>query len=407
MIGRGSAWFRRIAAVVSPLGRSLLIAVPVAYFFGYRLGLVELVAVAFAGTVLLLAAATHLVGSNASTVEITVARSRVVVGQVATGQILATNQTRHRLAGARVEVAIGSGFTEIGLPSLARGASSAHNLVLPTSHRGVFAIGPVRSVRADPIGLVRREIERAQATQLFVHPRTVGITSASSGLLRDLEGNATRELSSNDVSFHALREYLPGDERRNIHWKSSAKTGTHMVRQFEVTRRSHLVIALSLAAASFATADEFELAVSVAGSLGVRAIQDVNQVVVVVSAVTPQVAAGKEIALRSLNTRTRSRLLDDLSGLEQAESVLQITDLARLAAKEVSGISLAFLVCGSKTAAAELRAASNKFRLGVEVVAISCDPNTIPGMRRVTGLSVLTIGKLEDLQKSLARAAVL
>ena len=45
------------------------------------------------------------------------------------------------------------------------------------------------------------------------------------------------------------------------------------------------------------------------------------------------------------------------------------------------------------------------FPLAVEVVAVVCDPETVPGLRRVAGLSVLTIGYLEDLQKSLARAA--
>jgi hypothetical protein len=41
----------------------------------------------------------------------------------------------------------------------------------------------------------------------------------------------------------------------------------------------------------------------------------------------------------------------------------------------------------------------------VEVVAIVCDPEIVPGLRRVPGLSVLTIGYLADLQKSLARSA--
>ena len=51
-----------------------------------------------------------------------------------------------------------------------------------------------------------------------------------------------------------------------------------------------------------------------------------------------------------------------------------------------------------------LRAASMKFPLDVEVVAVVCDPDRKPGLRRVAGLSVLTIGYLEDLQKSLSRS---
>jgi hypothetical protein len=41
----------------------------------------------------------------------------------------------------------------------------------------------------------------------------------------------------------------------------------------------------------------------------------------------------------------------------------------------------------------------------VEVVAIVCDPDAVPGFRRVSGLSVLTIGYLDDLRIALARTA--
>ena len=78
--------------------------------------------------------------------------------------------------------------------------------------------------------------------------------------------------------------------------------------------------------------------------------------------------------------------------------------MARVAGAQIPGISVAFLVCGSTPTSAELRAASTKFPSGVEVVAVVCDPLAAPGLRRVTGLSVLTIGYLADLRYSLERA---
>jgi uncharacterized protein (DUF58 family) len=402
VIGRMS---RRVSAVVTPLGWVMLFAVPAAFVLGYQLGWIELVAVGFAGSVLIVVAALYLIGRNAVTIELTVPHSRVVVGERATGVVTVTNPVRRRIAGVKVEVPVGTGLAELAMPSLDRGASSEHEFVVPTTRRGILAIGPVRTVRADPVGLVRRELVWTGSVQLFVHPRTIGIPSTSTGFIRDLEGNPTRDISNSDVSFHALREYVPGDDRRYIHWKSTAKTGTYMVRQFEETRRSHLVIALSLATANYATDEEFEMAVSVAGSLGARAIRDARNVSVVVSEKTPEFAKRKVLAVRHLNTLTRTRLLDDLSVVEHAESALGILDVARVAADEVIGISVAFLVCGSLATPTELRAASTKFPPGVEVVAIVCDPETVPGLRRVAGLSVLTIGFLEDLQKSLARSA--
>jgi uncharacterized protein (DUF58 family) len=266
-------------------------------------------------------------------------------------------------------------------------------------------VGPVRTIRADPIGLVRRELIWTEAIDLIVHPRTIGVPSTSTGLIRDLEGTPTRDLTSSDVAFHALREYQSGDERRLIHWKSTAKTGVYMVRQFEQTRRSHLVVALSLAKSDYRSAAEFELAVSAAGSLGVRAIRDGRTVSVVVSSLTPDFAKRRTYAVRPLATHLPARLLDDLAVVDPSESALGIRDVARVVADGVEGISVAFLVCGSLSGGAELRAASASFPLDVEVVAVVCDPEAVPGLRKVAGLSVLTIGYLEELRLALARTA--
>ena len=396
--------FRRVASVVTPLGWSILVLVPVGLVAGYRLAWLEAVVVAWAGLVLVVVAGVYLVGKSAIDISLTVAHNRVVVGETAIGVVHVRNPSRARTLGVTVEVPVGTGLAEIAVPGLARHAETSREFAIPTSRRGIISVGPARTVRADPIGLVRRELVWTGATELFVHPRTIGIPSMSTGFVRDLEGNPTRDLTSSDISFHALREYVPGDERRYIHWKSTAKTGTYMVRQFDETRRSHLAIALSLSSADYANDGEFEMAVSVAGSLGARAIRDTRDVSVVASEKTPEFAARKVFAVATLSTVTRTRLLDDLAVVEHAETALGIVDLARVAGTTIPGISVAFLVCGSTPTSTELRAASIRFPAGVEVVAVVCDPLAAPGLRRVSGLSVLTIGYLEDLRHSLERA---
>jgi uncharacterized protein (DUF58 family) len=267
----------------------------------------------------------------------------------------------------------------------------------------VVTIGPVRTIKADPVGVLRRELVWAESLDLFVHPRTIAIPSMSSGFVRDLEGAATRDITASDIAFHSLREYVPGDEPRTIHWKSTAKTGSYMVRQFEETRRSHLLVALSLSSADYATDEEFELAVSAAGSLAVRAIIDSRSVSVVASARTPDFAKRAVHSVRRLSTVNRGRLLDDLAGVEPAQTALRLPELARIAAEDTTGMSIAFLICGSTVSATQLRAASSQFPLGVDVVAVVCDEGAAPSLRRMSELSVLTIGFLEDLQKSLAK----
>jgi hypothetical protein len=165
------------------------------------------------------------------------------------------------------------------------------------------------------------------------------------------------------------------------------------------------VIALSLATADYASEYEFEMAVSVAGSLGAQAIRDARTVTVVASAQTPQFAKRKIFAVRALSTLTGTRLLDDLTRVQNTETALRLVDVARVTSEQTNGVSVAFLICGSPVTSKQLRAASTKFAANVEVVAIVCDPETVPGLRKVAGLSVLTIGYLEDLKRALARSA--
>ena len=397
---------RRAADVVTPLGWTMVALVPLGFVFGYGVGWLELVVAAWAGLVLLIVAGLYLIGSTRLEVDLALPQRRTVVGEPVTGELVVSNPSRLRTLGLTLEVPVGKGLAEIVVPAIAARDERRQDFTVPATRRGVVTVGPVRTVRADPLGLVRREHVWTAASELFVHPRTIGIPSMSTGFVRDLEGNPTRELSTSDISFHALREYSGGDERRHIHWKSSAKTGTYMVRQFEQTKRSHLVIALSLASADYATDDEFEMAVSVAGSLGARAIRDTRDVSVIVSESTPEFARRKVFAVKSLSTISRNRLLDELAVVEHSPAALALVDVARVASGRVPGVSLAFIICGSSTTPSELRAASTKFPVGVEVIAVICDPESIPGLRRVAGLSVLTIGVLDDLNRSLMGARV-
>ncbi|MGH1522655.1 DUF58 domain-containing protein [Leifsonia sp. L25] len=404
VVGRAVASVARaLGAVITPLGWSMFVVTTLALVAGYVLGWREAVVAGWMAAALVLLASLYLVGRIAYDVGLTLPTNRVVVGDRAPGEVTVRNPARRRLPGVRVEVPVGTGLAEFAAPALASGEEHSDVFVVPTSRRGIVPIGPVRTVRADPIGLLRREMVWAESLDLFVHPRTIAIPSMSTGFVRDLEGAPTRDLTQSDVAFHALREYMPGDERRNIHWKSTAKTGSYMVRQFEETRRSHLLVALSLSEADYATEEEFELAVSATGSLGVRAMLDSRTVSVVASAETPDFAKRVLFSARRLSTVGRGRLLDDLAGVETAEAALRLPELAQVASEDAAGISIAFLLCGSTVTATQLRSAAAHFPLGVDVVAIVCDEGAVPSLRRVADLSVLTIGYLEDLQRSLAK----
>ena len=395
---------RAIAAassVITPLGASLLLLVPLMLLGGYQWGWSELLVLGIGGAVLAIVALLFLIGRTPLVVTLAPPAPRVAVGDEATASIHVVNRSARRSLSALLDLPVGSGLVPVSMPGLPAGGEARRDIVVPTTRRGRLVIGPVLSVQADPVGLLRREVTWTDAAVIIVHPRTIDIPSTSSGLVRDLEGQPTQQLTPSDLAFHALREYAPGDDRRHIHWKSTAKTGTFMVRQYEQTRRSHLVVALSIASIDFSSDVEFELAVGAAGSLGARAIRDARDISVVVSAVTPDFAKRTVVALRPLATRSPTALLDELSLVEYGPSALGILDVARLSGDGARGISVAFLVVGSSVTPARLRSAAAAFPPAVEVVALQCDPDRIPGRRRLGALTVITIGSLADLRRAL------
>lgn len=402
LLNRLGGGIRSVAQVVTPLGWIVLIAAPSSLAVGYAAGWIEFVTIGFASLILLVGASLFLLGRGGFSVELDVSTSRVVVGQPAVGVVTVTNPGSRRVAGGPLELPVGAVAVGFVVPSIARGTSVRREFEAVTDRRGVLRVGPVRSVRADPVGLFRREVLRTGSRTLFVHPRTVALPGASTGLLRDLEGAASRDLTNSDVAFHALREYVAGDERRYIHWKSTAKTGVPMVRQFEETRRSRLAVVLSLSSVDYSDGEtgsaEFELAVSSAGSLGLRAIRDSLDISVLVG-------DGALSPVRQLGRRGRSGLLDDLAGVSLAAASPPLAELARAAATRLDGVSVVYLVCGAAVTPLMLRAATAGFAAGMIVVAIVCDPGAAPDLARSGSMDLMTIGRLDDLQHSLVRAA--
>src|SRR6185312_11324659 len=105
--GLVSRWWARASAVVTPLGWSLALLVPLAFVFGYLYSWLELVAVAWAVLVLVIVAAAYLFGRGTFLVHLGIPHNRVVVGESAIGIVTASNPSRRRRPGVKVEVPVG------------------------------------------------------------------------------------------------------------------------------------------------------------------------------------------------------------------------------------------------------------------------------------------------------------
>ena len=312
----------------------------------------------------------------------------------------------HRVAlPGRIDIPVGAGLVEFGVPLLRPGHTVAQPLDIPGLRRGIITVGPATTVRSDPIGLLRREHAFEDVHEVYVHPRTTELPSTSAGLIRDLEGSPTRRLVDSDMSFHAIREYTTGDSRRHIHWKSTAKTGKLMVRQYEESRRSRMAVVLGVAEQEYADADEFELAVSCAASLGLRAVRDARDVEIVTGSEIPRVVRGRLRAIRHIPSGAPRTMLDGFSGVDLLESTMPVSEVCRLTAESGDRLSIAFVVVGSRVPLTRLQQAALAFPADTSVVAVMCDERAHPRMKTLSGLSVLTVGTLDDMAGLLLRGA--
>ncbi len=370
---------------------------------GWSLGWV----VAVAAATLLVVCIPFLLGSHDYRVQLALDRERVVAGDDVTGRLVVRNAGARPSLPGRVDVPIGTGLAEAYVPLLAAGAEHTEQLSIAAARRGVIDVGPVSVSRGDPVGLLRREALWPEIHTLHVHPVTAIIPGTSAGLIRDLEGLPTNTIVDADLAFHAIRDYVPGDSRRHVHWKSTAKTGRLMVRQYEEARHSRIAVTIGITAEEeYESDDEFELAVSVAASLSLQAVRDGRDLVVTTSAERPELVRGEVVTIRTLPTRSAATMLDGFSEIELAERASRLEDVAKLTAQSHPDLSVVFLVTGAHTPLARLRAASVSFGPDTQCVAVRCDLGADPAFRRLGPLRVLTVGVLDDLGKLITRGAL-
>lgn len=383
---RAVASARPALDAVTGLGRSVLVVGAVAWLGGWWLGWQELMLVAAGCLIAVVVSGGFTLGRAGFAVGVDLAPPRVVVGERAVARVVMTNHAGRRMLAARLELAVGSGVARIEFPALSARQAADELVVIPTTRRAVVAVGPARFVRGDPLGLVRREVELTGVKRLFVHPRTVRLPGVTAGWVRDLEGRPTKDLSNSDVAFHALREYAAGDDRRHIHWRSSARVGRLMVRQFVDTRRSRIGIVLTTGAAGYGDGDEFELAVSMVGSLGVSSLCDDLEV---------RCLSGS----RPLRADTPTSLLDGLAGVGLGADDGDLTAVVRRAGSVVRGASVVVLVSGSGVTPAALLAAARRLGPDIRTIALRTELGCSASLHSQGSTSVLGVGTLDDLAR--------
>ena len=381
---------RRPLGVASALGWSVLLSGIAALSIGVAFGWAEFLGVASVVLLTVVAAIPFVLTNPHYAARVELASERVVVGEQAVGRVLVQNTAARTSPSARIELPVGRAQAEFRVPRLAPGEEHDDLFSIPTQRRAVLTLGPITSVRTDPLGLLRRTVDWTDPVELFVHPRVVPLSSETIGIIRDLEGLPTRDLADDDVSFHALREYVAGDDLRHVHWRSTARTGTLMIRQFEQTRRSHLVLVLSTRLSDYADENEFELAISIAGSIGLSALR-----------------GGKALSILTSSGQlicpTATALLDGLSAIEGESGARArgISDIAQEVTAHAPQASVVAFITGSGSAPVELRTGSLRVPATVRTMGVRAHTAGDLARRAVGDFAYIEVPELASLRRGM------
>jgi uncharacterized protein (DUF58 family) len=115
--------------------------------------------------------------------------------------------------------------------------------------RGRYLTGPLTAISREPFGLLGRTVELAPPAEWIVLPRLGAVNGEwlRQWLLRTTrgDGRVRRRVwrpAVDGTDIHGLRDYRVGDSPRLIHWRTSARRGQMLVREFEVNPALDLVL---------------------------------------------------------------------------------------------------------------------------------------------------------------------
>ncbi|MDR0951216.1 MAG: DUF58 domain-containing protein [Candidatus Ancillula sp.] len=403
--------FKNAWKIILPPGRFCLLLIVASLILSLNLGWQSFSIIFFTALFIFLFALLFIIGSSDFEVSFSVANLRVVVGEKALGKLIVKNTGTRPSFWTTIEVKVGEQYYSYSIPPLLQNREYKRDIILPSDKRQVVDIGPASLVKTDPLRMVRIEKDFGGKVKFFVHPQTVQVPSTEVGRIKDLEGEASRILTQSDIPFQTLREYVPGDPIKNIHWKTTAKYGTLMVKQFEETRRSKIAIVLSVNPDDYSSNDEFETAISAIASLGVQALYDKREVEIYTteqknSGGSNKKLSAKRVQVKKIGTKIPRQLLDELTAVKLTTDSVTIVEACENIA-ENSDATFVIIGCGSILDVKMVEKASAHLPVGVVTSAVRVEvgvkPNVITRSSGNSAFSIVTIAEPQDIREFVLR----
>lgn len=176
---------------------------------------------------------------------------------------------KRRIPSFAFEVGEAGGSATGFVPALPAGEHIRVRAEMTWESRGVYPLEAVSISTSFPFGLFRKERWVPLPGEVVVWPRSDRVVPEprTGGERVHRGGHALAGAAGARGEYRGLRPYRPGDDPRDVHWRSTARMNEPVVREFERDRAEILWVCLDLRVPPGHAAEEAaELAASVAAS---------------------------------------------------------------------------------------------------------------------------------------------
>lgn len=138
---------------------------------------------------------------------------------------------------------------KIGFVVVAADQSAVQSYRIFFGERGKYYVGPARLTTTFPFGLISSQKRFRGRQTCFVGPETGRLNPVWEQRIQSLASGSEsikRQRALQEDEFYALRPWRSGDSKKNIHWRTTAKLGQPIIRQYDQQNNRDFALILDL-----------------------------------------------------------------------------------------------------------------------------------------------------------------
>jgi uncharacterized protein (DUF58 family) len=261
--------------------------------------------------------------------------------------------------------------------------------------RGVHEASAVTLRSAAPFGVAERRRTLQVAGSTIVLPAVIPLGPLPFLALDPDPERASRSVPRRGTGpeFLGVREYRPGDSARHVHWPSTARTGTVMVRELEEQRSRRLAIVIDTLTDIGDAGTPLDACCTAAASIARVAFTEGHRVRFVVSGPRATVEVSDDVDDGSFRRRLAAVVPDGVA-------LADVIDRGVEAFRDIDAVVVIFPTWRSNGDGALARAIGTLTAAGTHVVAIPVEV----GPQDARRVAALRTEEIEEVVGTLGRA---